>query len=600
MPTETQSATAQTEDAANSRTIDALVQELKKRDAAIAQLQDEHARLWRSYEMLKDELALIRRRLFVAKAERVDTTELQMEFAELVKKLAALSGELPAEMAEAIKANAGSATEPALETKDGAANQGRDKPKGERPKPTGRRKLEDADLPEVRVDIPDPLFEQLVAQGKAKRIGSYEPSSRLAYERGGPRRVVMLRLKYQVLGTEGDTAIETASKPAELLSRCMAAPSTLAMIANTKYCDGLPLYRIEQMFERWGFPLDRGTMSRWLEELGAIFGATIIEAAKKEAFLNAFCILTDATGFAIQPGASEDGKRRPCRKGHYFVQIVDSDYIFFEFTPKETSSAVCAMFKGFGGYLQADAKSVYDALFRPKEPALFDADSGTPTEVACWAHLRRKFWEAALAKQPAAREALLRIHTIFELDERYRKGNPPSKIKALRQKHLRPLVNEFLEFAASSYEECKGQRGSLRSAFGYCVRQREALARFLEDGRLRLDNNPSESALRKVVMIRDASLFAGSDDHAEAAGHILSLIAMARLHQLDPERYLRDIIRVLPFWPRERFLELAPNNWAAIRARIDAKQLAAEVGFIDVPPPVECSTEQSPTGAPQP
>jgi transposase len=575
---------APTEAAALSGRVEALLRELKQRDATIAELQNENARLWRSYEMLKEELALVKRRLFVAKAERVDTTELQMEFDELVNKLNRLAGELPPKSSSKV-ADDGSQDEP----KPNAAG---DKPARNRPKPTGRRKLEDANLPEVRVEIPDPLFEQLVAEGKAKRLGTSEDSSKLAYERGGPRRVVMMRVKYQAIDAHGETAIETAPLPPELLPRCMASASTLAFVANAKYCDGLPLYRIEQMFDRWEFPLDRGTMSRWLEQLGASLGATIIEAAKKDALANAFCIMTDATGFAIQPGPSEDGKRRPCRKGHYFVQIVDRDYIFFEYTAKETSATVRAMFKGFGGYLQADAKSVYDVLFRPADPQLFEQASCTPTEVACWSHARRKFWEAALAKRSAAREALLRIHQIFELDAGFRKGNPPSTVKVLRQKHLSPLVHDFLAFAQASYEEHKAERGPLRSAFGYCVRQRVAMTRFLEDGRLRLDNNPSESALRKVIMVRDSALFAGSDDHAQAAGHLFSLIATARLHGLEPERYLRDIIRVLPFWPRDRYLELSPKFWAATRARISPAQLSPEVGFIDVPPAVAEATQQ--------
>jgi transposase len=155
--------------------------------------------------------------------------------------------------------------------------------------------------------------------GKAKRHEKTEDSSKLAYERGGPRRVVIMRVQYHAIDSRGETSIEVAPLPPELLPRCMASASTLAMVANTKYCDRLPLYRIEQMFDRWGLPADRGTMSRWLEQLGAVFGATIIEAAKKQAFANAFCIMTDATGFAIQPGPSENGQRRPCRKGHYFV-----------------------------------------------------------------------------------------------------------------------------------------------------------------------------------------------------------------------------------------------------------------------------------------
>ena len=89
--------------------------------------------------------------------------------------------------------------------------------------------------------------------------------------------------------------------------------------------------------------------------------------------------------------------------------------------------------------------------------------------------------------------------------------------------------------------------------------------------------------MRKVVRIRDAALFAGSDDHAESAGHVLSMIASARLHQLDPETYLRDIIRVLPYWPRDRYLELAPKYWARTRLTLNATQLACPVGVIDAP-----------------
>jgi len=339
-------------------------------------------------------------------------------------------------------------------------------------------------------------------------------------------------------------------------------------------------------------------MSRWMEQLGGTFGATVIEAARKDALGNAFCIMTDATGFSIQPGPFEDPKnkkRRPCRKGHYFVQIADRDHIFFEFVDRHTSENVRVMFKGYDGYIQADASSVYDVLFRPAEPGQ-DDDRAVCTEVGCWSHARRKFWEAAFAKQKIARAALVRIGKIFELDAEFRSRAPPSTIKRLRQEHLAPLVDEFLEFAKVEYEKVKGQRGSLRSALGYSVRQAGALRAFLADGRLRIDNNRSERELRRIVRIRDAALFAGSDEHAQSAGHILSLIASARLHDLDPERYLRDIIRVLPHWPRGRFLELAPKYWADTRATLDDAQLAAEVGLIDVP---ELSTSRLRTHAAQ-
>ena len=546
--------------------------ELARREAELQEKTSEYTRLWNAYERLKEELALVKRRMFIAKAERVDTTSLQLEFDDLVKRIDALAAMLPAP-------TDGDDEEQGDESKPSKKGHGKAKPKG-------RRNLADADLPEVQLQIEDALMEQLVAEGKAERIG-LETSYKLSYERGGLRKLVLERVKYRAVTADGSTEIETAEMPAELVSRCLAAPSTLAHIATSKFCDGLPLYRLEDILGRHGASVDRGTMSRWLEHLGATFGATVVHAAHKDALENAFCIMTDATGFAVQPGPRDKGEpRRPCRKGHYFVQIADRDHVFFEFTERHTSEAVRGMFKGFDGYIQADASNVYDALFRPTDPdSTDDEDDGcTRIEVACWSHARRKFWEAALAKQLVAREALVWIGKIFEMDAGFRKNRPPpSKIKSLRQTHLKPVVDEFLAFAEREYKKVEHQRGSLRSALGYCLRQADALGAFLADGRLRLDNNLSEGQLRKVVRIRDASLFAGSSEHAEAAGHILSLIASARMHDLDPELYLRDLIRVLPHWPRDRYLELAAKYWAHTRALLDPRQLATELGALDVP-----------------
>lgn len=265
------------------------------------------------------------------------------------------------------------------------------------------------------------------------------------------------------------------------------------------------------------------------------------------------------------------------------MTLADRDHIWFDFVEKHNTKTVRAMFKGYEGYIQADASAVYNALFRPAEPGDPEDDGCLRIEVACWSHTRRKYWEAALAKHTVAREALLRINKIFKLDAGFRKGNPPSKVKRLRDQHLRPLVEDFLEFATAEYAKVKGERSSLRTALGYSVNQADALRTFLDDGRLRLDNNPSEAALRKIVRIRDACLFAGSNEHAESAGHILSMLASARLHHFDPEKYLFEMIRLLPFWPRDRYLELAPKYWAATRAKLDLDQLAAEFGVIDVP-----------------
>jgi hypothetical protein len=334
-------------------------------------------------------------------------------------------------------------------------------------------------------------------------------------------------------------------------------------------------------------------MCRWLEDLGATAGATVVTAMRDEALRTAFCLATDATGVLVQPPRGDDQVRRPCRRGHFFVQIADADHVFFEYAARETSAAVGEMFRGFSGYVQADAKSVYDILFRPPDQRGDDEDDAIRHEVGCWSHQRRKAWEAAvMTKDPVAREALARIRRIFQLDDSWR-GRPPEQIKSLRDQHLRPHVEAFFAWASREYERVKNRRGLLRSALGYACRQQAALSRFLDDGRLILDNNRSERALRAIAVGRKAWLFAGSDDHAQAAGHLLTLVASARLHRLDPEAYLRDLFRVLPHWPRERFLELAPKYWATTRTRLDAAQLAKEFGPLSIPEPSAPSEQPS-------
>src|SRR5204862_4481357 len=135
--------------------------------------------------------------------------------------------------------------------------------------------------------------------------------------------------------------------------RCLAAPSLLAHLITEKYCDGLPLFRLEQRFARDGVPVNRGTMARWVEDVGATVGTTVVAAMRDEALATAFCIATDATGVAVQPTKGGDQARRGCRHAHFLVQIADADHVFFEYLPRETSAAIGELFRGFTGYVQA-------------------------------------------------------------------------------------------------------------------------------------------------------------------------------------------------------------------------------------------------------
>jgi transposase len=524
-------------------------------DKAVA----EYDRLLKAYQQLLLDLQLLRRRIFVASAERVDTQQLEMEFASKQSQLEGLAAQLGAVPPD-----------PASGTSSPPPGPPKAPPKS---KPKGRRNARSLPIPEERNEITDPALE-----GKAERVG-FEESIQLGWRKGGPVRIVVARAKYRITTDEGTPTLVTAPMPRRTFARCLAAPSLLAKIVVDKYCDGLPLYRQEERFAREGLDLDRGTMCRWVEDVGMTSGCVVL-AMKKEA-LTAFCIATDATGVAIQPEPSPTKARQPCRRGHFFVMLADRDHVLFEYVPRETSAAVDEMFRGYSGYVQADAKSVYDVLFRQPEPGAGD-EQVVRHEVGCWSHARRKFYEAAIGKEPVAREALWRIHRLFEF-ERAWSDAPPAKRKALRDQFSRPLVDAFFIWAEAEYQKVKDQRGLLRSAFGYAVRQKSALRAFLDDGRLRLENNASERELRRVAVGRKAWLFVGSDDHAQASANLFSLIASCKLHGLDPEAYLRDLIRVLVHWPSDRYLELAPRHWPATRARLDPRELELPLGYLTVP-----------------
>ena len=158
-------------------------------------------------------------------------------------------------------------------------------------------------------------------------------------------------------------AIVTAPLPLLLIRRGLLAPSMLAHVIVQRFRFGMPFFRQEEQLEADGIELNRGTMARSTEDIGACLGAIVL-ACVDDARKHAFCLSTDATGVAIHPEPLPDGRRQACRKGHFFVVLADKKHVFFEFQPKHTSAAVCEMFRGFSGYVQADAHAVYDTLFR--------------------------------------------------------------------------------------------------------------------------------------------------------------------------------------------------------------------------------------------
>jgi transposase len=546
--------------------IDELQQRLQERDRLIAALRDTQTQLEGRIAALESSLVnhaseneWLKRQLFGVKSERSGTNELQLTLGDLLAE----QEELRKQLDKLIKDS---------EATGGGSGDATSEPK-EKPKPKGRRNLELSKLPKVVVELTDPELE------KTSKVIGYEESRQLMFQRGGFKVLVRRQAKYEVAVNDEKTVLVTPA-PKQLFPRTLGHSSLYAHLAIQKFALGVPHHRLEKHLEGQGEPLDRGTMGRWMEDLGNTLGATIVHAMFRDAIENCSVLSTDATGAAIQPEPNGKKQKRACRRGHFFTIVADARHVLFAYTNKHSQDFVAKLFHGFRGLIQSDASSVYDILDRG--PPLDDGEQPVAL-VGCWAHCRRYFFDAAVVRYPVGVEGLTYIQAIYRADMAL-SGLPPSKRKRLREERVLPLVERFYAWVHQTVRVTPGRTPATR-ALNYAINQEQELRRVFLDGRLPLDNTRSERALRTIVVGRKAWMFYGSDVHAEAAASLFTIIASCRLHCLDPESYFDEVIRVLPYWPRERYLELAPVNWAATRARLDHDELAAPWGTITVPPP---------------
>jgi len=504
---------------------------------------------------LAHENALLKRRLYGNRTERSQTSELQLALGDLLADEAKLQKELDGEVGK---------IRDALEPEPKPAG-------GPRVTPKGRRNLNLSKLPRVVVELLDPERER----AGGRRIG-FEDSAQIMFRRGGFAVLVKRVAKYEVV-RDGEATVETVPSPATLFPRALLHSSAIAHVITSKFALGVPHYRLEQDLADQGMPLDRGTMSRYVEHAGSTLGATIVHAMWQDALAHAQVISTDATGALIQPAKTKDGRPQACKKGHFFTAVADCDAILFAYTEAHTSAFVQELFGTFRGYLQADASNVYDVLEHgpPK-----DSEDGVRL-VGCWAHCRRYFFEAAICRYPVGLQGLLRIRALYAADRIVQRA-PAAERAALRAQRVRPFCDDFFAWVHTARPITAG-RNLATKALGYAANQEAELRRVLHAGTLPLDNTRAERALRKIVVGRKNWLFYGSDTHAEAAAAIFSVVASCRLHALDPYSYLEEILRVLPYWPRDRYLELAPKYWRATRGRLKPEELAAPLSAFTIP-----------------
>jgi transposase len=233
------------------------------------------------------------------------------------------------------------------------------------------------------------------------------------------------------------------------------------------------------------------------------------------------------------------------------------DHIVFDYTPSRERDGPAAFLEGFSGYLQADAYAGYDGVY----------SGGKVSEVACWAHARRKFIEIKSTERGDPFTALAFIAQLYQIERKAKKMNSEQR-RDFRQKHALPVLTTFKTWLDEKTESVL-PKSLLSQAIGYAQRQWDALKRYIEDGDLQIDNNAAERALRRVAVGRKNWLFAGNDDGARRAAILYSLIASCQLHGIDPFHYLRDVLGRLPAQPADALAELTPKAWAAAQAEAD-------------------------------
>jgi hypothetical protein len=338
----------------------------------------------------------------------------------------------------------------------------------------------------------------------------------------------------------GETKVLQSPTPELPIERGLAGPGLLADTVVKRWQDHLPLYRMERIFGREGLELARSTICGWHEELARL-AAPVVDAMWADALLAPY-LCTDATGVLVQA-------LEKCRSAHFFVVAAPEKHVLFGYAPKHNSAAVDALLHDYKGYLVADAHTVYDHLYK----------KGEVTEVGCWAHTRRYFFKSLTSDPERARAALAYIKALFQI-ERVHATAPPEVRLRVRQKDARPIIESFFGWC-DAQEPMVLDETPISKAVGYARNQREALSRFLEDGRLPIHNNFSEGQLRREAVGRKNWLFLGSDDGGETNATFVSLLASCQLHEIEPLGYLRDLFCLLPSWPSRRVLELAPAYW---------------------------------------
>ena len=328
--------------------------------------------------------------------------------------------------------------------------------------------------------------------------------------------------------------LHQAPAPERVLAGGLATPGLIAHVLVSRYCDHLPLYSQSRIFARHGLEISRSTLSGWI-------GAACwwLEALHER--LVAHVMSSDRVFADDTPLPVLDPGRGRTKTGRLWAYTRDDrshggnvpPAVVFHYAPDRTAARPAEHLKAFRGILQVDGYAGFEVL----------ADKGAVTLAACWAHARRRFFELHEAGSPVATETVRRIGKLYEIEATIR-GRPPDERLRVRQTYSLPLVEVMHAWLDLQLSRLPG-RSRLAEAIRYTLGRWSALIRFLDDGRIDLDNNPVERAIRPISLGRKNSLFAGSEGGAGRWAIVASLIETAKLNGVEPYAWLRDSLTMM-------------------------------------------------------
>ena len=386
------------------------------------------------------------------------------------------------------------------------------------------------------------------------RIGA-EVSEQLEYFPASFKVLRHVRHKYACSKCDHDgydPNIATAAKPPQPIDKGLPGPGLLAYVITSKLGDHLPLYRLERIFERQKVHVARSTMCAWMRCAGELV-IPLVELMT-ERVRNSKAIHTDDTTVPIQsPGAKQ------CRKGRIWCYLGDDDnpYTVYDYTPSRSRDGPAKWLSGYEGYLQADAYGGYDGIYH----------SQNVTEVACWAHARRKFYDAQDSDEQRAAQVLMLIAELYAVEREAKDADEESRL-ALRQDRSVPVLTRIKTWLDAE-QQVVLPRSPMATAITYAQNQWTALNSYVTQGFLNIDNNASERALKRVAIGRKNWLFAGNDAAAENHARLWSLIASCERHGVDPQRYLTSVLAKIGTTPAAELTQFLPDVWKAEDAEDD-------------------------------